>query len=130
MIGKITIPAGANVLPHELETAKALANYGYAVEFIKKTEGYRVQTADAIIDGEIWEFKAPKGGRIEAIEKNLRRAKRQSKNIVIDSFRIKNVPDVAIKREILSKAPLVKDIDRVLFVDRKRSCIDIYRRMR
>jgi len=40
MIGKIIIPAGVNVWPHEIETAKVLANHGYVVEFRKKKEGY------------------------------------------------------------------------------------------
>ena len=130
MNGKIIIPAGVNVWPHELETAKALVNFSHTVEFKRKTEGYKVYSADAYIDGVLWEFKAPNGSKLDTVERNLRRAKEQSDHVVFDSIRMKKVPDFAIKREILSKAPLISGIRGVIFVNRKRECIDIYRRVR
>ena len=126
--GKIVIPPGCNIWPHELETAKALANFGHTIEFKKKIEGYKVHSADAFVDGILWEFKAPDGGKIDIVERNLRRAKIQSGHVVFDSKRVKKIPDAAIKREILAKAPLIKDICAVIFVDRKRRCIDIYKK--
>ena len=128
--GKIIIPAGVNVWPHELETAKALANFGYTVEFKKKAEGIKVHSADAYINGVLWEFKAPNGSRLDTVERNLRRAKKQSGYIVFDSVRIKKVPDMAIRREILAKAPLITGIQKVIFINRKRECVDIYKRVR
>lgn len=130
MSGKIIIPAGVNVWPHELETAKALVNYGHTVEFKKKAEGHKVHSADAFVDGKIWEFKAPNGGKLATVEKNLRRAKNQSDRIVFDSLRIKRIPDFAIKREILAKAPHILGIREVIFINRKRECIDIYKKVR
>ena len=128
--GKIIIPAGVNVWPHELETAKALANHGHKVEFKKKSEGYKVHSADAYVDGKLWEFKAPDGSKLSTVEKNLRRAKNQSDRIVFDSARMKKIPDVAIQREILAKAPLISGISEIIFVNRKRECIDIYKKVR
>lgn len=128
MGGKIIIPAGVNVWPHELETAKALINFGYIVEFKKRTEGYKIHSADAYINGRIWEFKAPKGNKLDTVERNLRRAKNQSNYVVFDSIRMKKVPDFAIKREILAKAPLITDIREIIFINRKRECIDIYKK--
>jgi len=124
--GKIIIPADLNVWPHEFATAKALAKYGHNVEFKKKKEGYKVHSADAYVDKKIWEFKAPKGNKLDAIERNLRRAKKQSNLIVIDSIRMKSFPDYVIKREILAKAPLISNIRDIIFINRKRECIDIY----
>lgn len=130
MSGKIIIPAGVNVWPHELETAKALVNFGHVVEFKKKAEGYKVHSADAYIDGKLWEFKAPNGSKLDAVERNLRRAKAQSDRVVFDSARMKKVPDFAIRREILTKAPLITSIKEIIFVNRKRECIDIYKKVR
>ena len=130
MNGKIIIPAGVNVWPHELETAKALVNFGHTVEFKKKIEGYKVHSADAYVDGILWEFKAPNGSKLDTVERNLRRAKAQSGYVVFDSMRMKKVPDFAIKREILSKASLISGICEIIFVDRKRECIDIYKKKR
>ena len=130
MDGKIIIPAGVNVWPHELETAKSLANSGHTVEFKKKVEGYKVHSANAYIDGDLWEFKAPKSCKLDAVERNLRRAKKQSDRIVFDSVRMKKIPDSAIEREIKSKAPLISSIREVRLINRKRECIDIYRKVR
>ena len=130
MSGKIIIPAGTNIWPHELETAKALASFGHTVEFKKKVEGYKVHSADAYVDGKLWEFKAPNSGKLDTIERNLRRAKDQSGRVVFDSARMKKVPDFAIKREILAKAPLISGIHEIIFVSRKRECIDIYKKVR
>ena len=80
------------------------------VVFKRKKEGYKIQSVDAFIDGKMWEFKAPNGGKLSTIEKNLRRAKLQSKYVVFDSIRTKGIPDYAIKREILPKAPLISDM--------------------
>ena len=130
MDGEIKIPANLNVWPHEFTTAKALANCGHRVEFKKKTEGYKVHSADAFVDGELWEFKAPDGNRLSTVEKNLRRAKNQSSLIIFDSIRIKKIPDFAIEREILAKAPLIKSIERIIFINKHRECIDIYAKKR
>lgn len=130
MSGKIIIPAGVNVWPHELATAKALVNFGHVVEFRKATGEYKVHSADAYIDGKLWEFKAPNGSKLDAVERNLRRAKAQSDRVVFDSARMKKVPDFAIKREILAKAPLITGIKEIIFVSRKRECIDIYKKKR
>lgn len=128
--GRIIIPAGINVWPHELETARALANSGYIIKFIKKTEGFKIHSADIIMNGKMWELKSPNGSKLSTIERNLRRAKTQSKYIVFDSIRIKKIPDSAIKREIQSKAPLITDINEIILINRRRECIDIYKKVR
>ncbi|MBQ8992510.1 hypothetical protein IJ090_03715, partial [Candidatus Saccharibacteria bacterium] len=105
-------------------------NYGHTVEFKKKTEGYKVHSADAYVDKKLWEFKAPSSSKLDAIERNLRRAKEQSERIVFDSIRMKKIPDFAVRREILAKAPLISGIREIIFVNRKRECIDIYKKVR
>lgn len=130
MNGKIIIPANTNVWPHELKTAKALIKYNHIVKFKRKVEGYKIHTADAFIDGKLWEFKAPNSDKIATIERNLRRAKEQSENIVFDSIRMKKIPDSAIEREIKAKAPLISGISKIIFINRRRECIDIYKKTR
>ena len=126
--GKITIEPGTNVLPHEMATAKALMEAGFSVKFKKKKEGYKIPSADVVMGGKVWEIKAPKGSKLDAVERNLRRAKEQSEYVILDSFRFKKIPDNAIKREILAKAPYISKIREVIFVNRKREVIDIYKK--
>ncbi len=119
------IPPDVNVWPHELKTAKALAGAGYVVEFVRRRETEHEKTADALIDGEMWEFKAPKSGKLKAVERNLKRGRRQSENIVFDGRRMKGVPDEAIEREVRSQAFKVSNIRRLIYVTRYGKVIDI-----
>ncbi len=124
--GKIIIVPGLNVWPHELKTAEALANAGYTVEFVRKSDVDYEKTADVLIDGELWEMKAPTASSMKAVERNLRRAVDQSTHIVFDSRRIKSIPDAAIERELrICATARIKKINCLLFVNRKGIVVDI-----
>lgn len=96
--GKIIIAPDLNVWPHEYETAKALAMAGMTVEFIRRSEEHRTTSADVIVNGLIWEIKAPESDKAKVIEKNLRKALHQSKNVIFDARRMKKLPDMVIER--------------------------------
>lgn len=118
--GKIIIEPGLNIWPHELKTAEALANAGYTVKFIRKSEADHEKTPDVLIDGEPWEMKAPNGSLMKRVEKNIRRGLAQSSNIAFDSRRLKNIPDLAIERELRTCAyGRVKKLKHLIFVNRK-----------
>jgi hypothetical protein len=69
--GKIIIPSGVNIWPHELKTAQTLAAVGHTVAFIRKSECERERSADAYIDLVKWELKAPNGSSISLVEKTF-----------------------------------------------------------
>ena len=98
--GKIIIAPDLDVLPHEYETAKALAMAGMTMEFIRRSEEYRTTSVDVIIDGLLWEIKASESDKVKVIEKNLCKALHQAENVIFDSRKMKKLPDVAIKREV------------------------------
>jgi hypothetical protein len=123
--GKIIIPDGVDVWPHELESAKILIRYGHTVEFLKAIDQKGKQTADCLIDGSTWEMKAPKASSIKAVERNLKRGKWQSCRIVFDSRRMKYVPDKAIERELMKRFAEIKEIERIKFINRHGQVIDI-----
>ena len=124
--GKIIIEAGLNVWEHELRTAEALANAGFVVEFVRKSETKYEKTADVLIDNKHWEFKAPRASNMKAVERNLRRGTEQAPFIVFDSRRMKSIPDSAIERELRACAyKRIKKLKRLLFVNRKGEVIDI-----
>lgn len=68
--GQVIIEAGLNVWDHELRTAKALADAGYSVKFVRKNSIKHEKTADTLTDGIPWEFKAPTADNLKAIERN------------------------------------------------------------
>lgn len=76
-------------MPHELKTAEALAEAGHVVEFVRRSEEKRAKSADALIDGVLWEMKAPTADNLKAIERNLKRGRWQSGSIVFDCRRMK-----------------------------------------
>ena len=124
-IGKITRPADVNIWSHEEKTALSLAYAGYNVEFIRISNVEYKRNADAYLNGEKWEFKAPRSALLAAVERNLVKGVRQSDKIVFDSRRMKHIPDATIQRELTVKSHANKSIKRVLFVNRKGEVIDI-----
>lgn len=125
-MGKIIIPDGVSVWPHELESAKVLIRYGHIVEFLKAINRKGEQTADCLVDGIAWEMKAPKASSLKAVERNLKRGKWQSCRIVFDSRRMKYVPDKAIERELRKRFAEIKEIKKIKFINRHGQVIDIY----
>lgn len=123
--GKIIIHSGANVWPHELKTAQAFTAIGKDVEFIRRSEKEHATSADCIIDELIWEMKAPKSNALRRVERTLRDALRQSRNVIFDSRRMKGIPDHAIERELRKWARELKSLERLMFVCRSGAVIDI-----
>lgn len=123
--GRVIIPPDVNVWPHELNTADALARAGYVVEFVRKNDTPHEKTADALVDGVLWEFKAPRSSHLGAVERNLKKGRRQSKYIVFDGRRMKGIPDHAIEREVRALYMRLKNVDKVLYVNKHGQIVDI-----
>ncbi|MBO4813251.1 hypothetical protein J5491_03850 [Candidatus Saccharibacteria bacterium] len=85
--GKI-IPNGVILEKHEYKTILFFTEKGVNVELIPKSNKKGIRTADIIMEGIEWELKSPKGKGRWLIEKTLKRAVRQSPNIIIDLNRI------------------------------------------
>ena len=123
--GKVNIPDDVNAWPHERATAKTLAKYGYNIKFIRKSNREREHSADAYVNGEKWEFKSPNAKHTRTILKNLKEAKWQSKKVVLDSRRMKGVPNEAILREVKQKIKEVPEIKRLKYVSKSGELLDI-----
>ena len=112
-------------MANELKTAEALAADGRTVEFIPRSKNRYDKSADVFMNGLIWEMKAPKSDKLHMVEQNLRRALRQSRNVIFDSRRMKGLPDHAIERELRKRGKELKSLERLLFVNRHAQVIDI-----
>lgn len=60
-VPEISKDRGAKPLDKEKAVADILARNGFAVHFLKETNKTGVKTADALLNGEVWEFKIPEG---------------------------------------------------------------------
>lgn len=123
--GQIIIEHGANPKPHEIRTAQSIAATGRTITLVAKCEIDGVRTADALIDGVPWEMKAPESGNMSAIQKNIRKAIKQSRCVIFDARRMKSVPGYAIEREVRKQASEFKSLKRLLFVNKLGEVIEI-----
>ena len=124
-VGKIIEPPIGNIRDHERRTAKAIAQAGYVVEFTPTSELHTRKSPDVVIDGIHWEMKSPTSSNMGQIERNIKRASKQSRYIIIDSQRIKNLPDKKIEdylRKCVRNRKLVK---KLWFINQNREIIDV-----
>ena len=122
--GKVIRENGAKPKPHEYVTAEALADVGFIVRFIPSKTN--IGMADCYINNTIFEMKAPEGRTVDCIERNLRKATdHQSSNIIIDSFRIKNIQDRSVQSFLIERLKRKHGVSRIIFVNRKREVVDI-----
>ena len=107
---------------HELSAALILAAYFRSdVIFLRPQTD---KTPDIEIDSIKWEIKSPRGDSKKTIENNLRTARRQSLNIVIDLRRIKMHQSKAVSRInfFLSKSHIFK---KILIITKSKKVIEI-----
>lgn len=122
--GDIIIVDGVNIWPHELRTATMLANAGYNVKFVPNNSS--AASADAYLNNTLYEFKSPEGHSISCVNNNLQRAlRRQCKNVVIDSSRIKNVQDRSVKNFLVAMLKKKHGIGHLILVTRDGKVVDI-----
>jgi len=120
--GKFVVPANANPWPHELRVAKILALAGHAVEFIPESN---TKTADILLDGIEFEIKSPKSANANSLEHILKKAVKQSCNIIIDTSRMKNVRDDNTRRFLTNQAKIRKQIKKLIMITKQGQIVDI-----
>jgi len=121
--GSYSVPAGRILWPHERKTAEALATAGYKVEFIDETGDEEVP--DVIILGKKFEIKSPFTDKTKQIEKNLQRASKKVPYVIIDSCRIKKLPDTKVQKFLAERFKAQKTIKELWYINRKREIVDI-----
>ena len=120
--GKVIVPANANPWPHEQRVAKILALAGHAVEFIPESNA---KTADILLDGVEFEIKSPKSANANSLEHILKKAVKQSCNIIIDTSRMKNIRDDNTRRFLVNQARLRKQIKKLIMITKQGQIIDV-----
>jgi hypothetical protein len=84
---------------HEVEVAWIVAkHYCQAVEFLRPVDDYKRTTADFIMHGAAWEMKSPEGKSKHNVERQIKRALKQSQNIIFDGQRTATSDDILINR--------------------------------
>ena len=78
---------------HEYETARYFANRGLDIKFISPSDIKGTNNPDFMMVGRIWEVKSPIGSNLRTYEDALKKALKQSENIIFDLRRLRNVDE-------------------------------------
>ena len=120
--GKIT-PNGVVLETREYKTITLFTELGINIELIPKSEIPGIHTADIRMQGLEWEIKSPKGNGRWLIENTLRRAVKQSCNIILDLRRIK-IPMQKCLVEINKQSQISKGIKNLKVITKNNTIID------
>ena len=94
--GKI-IPNGVSLEKHENETIVFFTELGYDIELIPPSNSPKSKTPDFLMNGVAWEMKSPHGKTKTSLEHAMKKASKQSANIIIDLSHSKIEENIAIK---------------------------------
>lgn len=122
MKGKF-IQNGVHLAEHEWNTIELLLNLGYNIELVKPSDIKDMHQPDIIVDNVYWEIKSPKGGAKNTIRHNLKRAEKQSKNVIIDLRRCGFTDEQAI-REIKRIFSISKRIKKIKIITKSENVLD------
>ncbi len=116
------IVSGRKLWPHELHVAEILTMAGHDIEFLEESN---LHTADILLDGVEYEIKSPKSSTANSLEHLLKKALKQSPNIIIDTSRMKNARDDNTRKFLIAQAKSRKQIKKLIMITKQGRIIDI-----
>jgi len=124
---KVIIPPNLGKLPeeNEIQIAQIIAeHYNARVEFLRPIDDYKRKTPDIMFNGQLWEMKSPRGKSRNTIGRQMKRALKQSKNIIVDGRR-SLLSDAMIEKELHRQCGERHSIKRLIFVSKKQIVVEI-----
>jgi hypothetical protein len=110
---------------HEVEVAWILAyHYNDVIEFLRPVDGYRIKTADIVMNGVMYEIKSPIGHSKTTISRQIERAAKQSKYIVLDGRRTA-ISDTEIENKIRFVLSVRQSVQKVIFITKQQTVVEI-----
>jgi len=111
--------------PHEVEAAWILArHYSCTVVFLIPVDDYKRKTPDIVMQGQEWEIKSPTGNSKNTIDRQLKRAVKQSKNLVFDGRRTA-LSDFDIEKIVALEMTRRGSIRKVIFITKLGGVVEI-----
>jgi len=126
-VGKVILPTKHPNPPeqHEIESAYVIAeHFKCTVEFLLPIDDFKRSTADIMMLGVRWELKCPTGDSQSTIQNQFRRAKKQAKNIIIDTRRTK-LSYETIEKRVRFEMKNHPKMKRVILIDKFEKVIEI-----
>ncbi|MDR1300643.1 MAG: hypothetical protein LBK50_02955 [Candidatus Nomurabacteria bacterium] len=124
--GKLVEFEGVKMQSHEKDTVLRLRKLGLNAKPVLPTGTSR--TPDVVIGNQLWEIKSPEGNsKKSTIESQFKRAKKQSKYLIIDCARTK-LSDKFVEKETYKQLnfPEIKHlIKKVKIITKKLKIVDL-----
>ena len=95
---------------------------GHNIEFLEESN---LHTADILLDGIEYEIKSPKSSTANSLEHLIKKALRQSPNIIIDTSRMKNARDDNTRKFLITQAKSRKQIKKLIMITKQGRIVDI-----
>jgi len=110
---------------NEVDVAWIMArHYQQSIEFLKPIDDYKRKTPDYVMGGVLWEIKTPQGKSRATIGRILKRASKQSRNVVIDcSFM--GLPFDSIVNLLRFELGKRRQIKKVVLITKNKEVIEI-----
>ena len=119
----IFIPPGRKPWPHEMRVANVLSENGHCVEFLEEGS---LHSPDILLDGVEYEIKSPENFRCITIERAIKKALKQSGNLIIDVSRMKNANYKKICNILLLQIRNKKQIKKMIMITKCGKMVDVF----
>ena len=111
--------------PHELKAAFVIATYFKTDMIFLRPNDYGTPDLKNTHTDEVWELKSPLGKSKKTIENNLREARKQSQNIIVDLSRCKLNELEAISRTKFYLKQGHRNIKQLKIIKKNGKILDI-----
>ena len=122
-IGRI-IAKNVHLEPHEYETVLFLVLFGYNIEIVTPTNIPKSNNPDFIINGAVWESKAPLGSGKYTIQRHFHKAGHQSDRMILDLRRMK-ASMAELEPEVIKRFSFSKSIKHLILITKDGRLLDI-----
>lgn len=121
--GKL-IENGVQLKPHEMMTVNFFLDRGDDIELLVPSNTAKNKNPDWVMWGKIWETKSPQTTNINTLLVTLKRASRQSVNLIIDLRRVRG-DDMKVFKVIQSKFLLSKRFKYLLIIKKDGELVEL-----
>jgi len=120
----VDIPKEYKIKPDELEAAWILVkHYKTDIKVLKPSDRFMQRTADFIINDVIYELKTPETSNVEKIERMIRRATKQSGNVIIN-IRYTKITEKRMIEICKDRLLHVKKLKKVILLNKNKKVLE------
>ena len=118
---------GVRLEPHEERTAKFLVLYGFSIEVIRPMNMPKMNNPDILMDGTIWEMKAPMRYNENTLKVRMKKASKQAKRIIFD-FRNMKKDYKEAQSFVVKLFTGNREMRRMIILTKDKKVLDFYKR--